>query len=64
MDERVLEVQRWLNKTYGGRAGFNEVTEDGITGWETVYRLIRALQLEMTIVSSNGNKGNCSPIST
>ncbi|MED0716784.1 hypothetical protein FB379_14014 [Aeribacillus composti] len=44
MDERVLEVQRWLNKTYGGRAGFNEVTEDGITGWKTVYRLIRALQ--------------------
>lgn len=49
MDERVLEVQQWLNVTYGSRLGFGSVEEDGYTGWDVVYGLIRALQLELGI---------------
>ncbi len=31
-DEMVLQTQQWLNKTYGGVAGFDVVPEDGKTG--------------------------------
>lgn len=43
MDEMVLEVQKWLNKTYDDI----NVAEDGYTGQETVKALIEALQHEL-----------------
>ncbi|RCX20395.1 peptidoglycan hydrolase-like protein with peptidoglycan-binding domain [Fontibacillus phaseoli] len=49
MDIRVLQTQKWLNTTYSGRVGYKEVVEDGITGWNTIYSLTRALQLELGI---------------
>ncbi|GAB1640086.1 glycoside hydrolase domain-containing protein [Krasilnikovia sp. MM14-A1259] len=49
MDSRVLETQRWLNKEYGSVTGFTTVTEDGITGWDTMHALTRALQYELGI---------------
>ena len=48
-DERVLQVQQWLNKTYGNDSRYNKITEDGKTGWSTIYALRRALQIELGI---------------
>lgn len=46
-DEAVLEVQQWLNATYGSVAGWVELSEDGATGWGTVYGLLHGLQHEL-----------------
>lgn len=43
MDEMVLEVQKWLNKTYDDI----NIAEDGYTGQGTVTALIKALQHEL-----------------
>lgn len=43
MDEMVLEVQKWLNKTYDDI----NIAEDGYTGQGTVTALIEALQHEL-----------------
>ena len=32
-DQRVLQVQQWLNETYKNDDRYNEITEDGLTGW-------------------------------
>lgn len=45
----VLETQQWLNKTYGTIAGFSKVTENGQTGWPTIYALREGLQHELGI---------------
>lgn len=57
MDAAVLSVQKWLNETYKGKAGYNPISEDGITGWGTVKALTVALQIEEGIASPNGNFG-------
>jgi RHS repeat-associated protein len=57
MDEMVLETQQWLNKTYGNDSRFNRVSENGRTGWETVYGLTRALQIEEGIQETSDNFG-------
>ena len=44
-DQMVLKVQQWLNNTYRGDKRFNEVPENGKTGWPTIYGLRRALQI-------------------
>lgn len=49
VDERVLEGQRWVNRTYGGVPGYVRCTEDGITGWATMYSLTMGLQRELGI---------------
>lgn len=49
MDDRVLQTQSWLNSTYGNNSSFVKVTEDGITGGNTVKALIRALQIELGV---------------
>lgn len=46
MDLKVLEVQKWLNLTYGNHPDFPAVTEDGLTGNSTIKALIRGLQIE------------------
>ena len=57
MDQMVLKTQQWLNKTYKGRSGYVEITEDGVTGWNTMEALITGLQIELGISSPNGNFG-------
>jgi peptidoglycan hydrolase-like protein with peptidoglycan-binding domain len=54
MDEMVLEVQEWVNDTYGDNPNYTPVTEDGITGGGTVDALITALQIEIGISSPDG----------
>lgn len=54
MDQMVLNTQKWLNKTYQGKAGYKSVGEDGVTGWGTMTALITALQIEIGIESPNG----------
>ncbi|KFZ03760.1 hypothetical protein V502_10683 [Pseudogymnoascus sp. VKM F-4520 (FW-2644)] len=52
IDYKVLEAQRWLNKTYADDKKVEQyvrVVEDGITGWKTMYALIRAMQWEIGI---------------
>ena len=47
IDEKVLEVQKWLNVTYKDNASWVIIDEDGYTGAGTVKGLIRALQIEL-----------------
>ena len=49
MDARILLAQNWLNTTYGSRAGWVKLEENGLTGWETIYGLRRGLQAELGI---------------
>lgn len=57
-DEMVRKTQQWLNQTYGGRTGYgNNITEDGITGINTVNALLRALQIELGITSTANSFG-------
>ncbi|MCU9595863.1 DUF1906 domain-containing protein [Caldibacillus thermolactis] len=57
-DERVRDVQRWLNETYSKYVGrYNSVEEDGRTGFRTVWALIRALQIELGIANTADNFG-------
>lgn len=46
MDQMVLKVQQWLNKTYNGKDGYIPIKEDGTTGWATTNALLVALQIE------------------
>ena len=52
MDEMVLATQKWLNRTYVNDNRFNQVEESGHTGWNTIFGLIRALQIELGIQQS------------
>ncbi|MBT8226912.1 MAG: DUF1906 domain-containing protein [Dactylosporangium sp.] len=53
----VLKAQQWVNATYASVSGYNSCTEDGITGWATMYSLTRALQHELGIVALSDNFG-------
>ena len=57
-DPYVYNVQKWLNDTYGSDSRFNTVTENGRTGWATIYALTRALQIELGIQNTADNFGN------
>ncbi|MEI3598132.1 DUF1906 domain-containing protein [Oceanobacillus sp. SE10311] len=57
MDEMVLQTQKWLNHNYSGVPGYNDITEDGYTGQQTVRALIRALQIELDIYPTSDNFG-------
>lgn len=48
-DPQVRKTQEWLNATYGSKAGWVRLDEDGLTGWSTIYGLRRALQAELGI---------------
>ncbi|WP_278628264.1 glycoside hydrolase domain-containing protein [Thomasclavelia cocleata] len=58
MDAMVLATQKWLNSTYGNDKRFNRITEDGLTGWNTIYALRRALQIEENITETSNNFGD------
>jgi peptidoglycan hydrolase-like protein with peptidoglycan-binding domain len=49
VDYRVQDSQAWLNRTYGDLIGWEALDEDGITGWQTIYGLRRALQVELGV---------------
>ncbi|HJV16374.1 MAG TPA: glycoside hydrolase domain-containing protein [Bacillales bacterium] len=57
MDEMVYTVQNWLNANYAGRTGFNPVEPSGVTGWETMHGLTRALQIELGIATPSDSVG-------
>lgn len=57
MDQMVLKAQKWVNATYTGVSGYNPCTENGMTGWETIYCLTRALQHELGITTLSDNFG-------
>lgn len=50
-DAMVYYTQKWLNQEYGNVPGFGSVPENGKTGWDTVYGLLRALQHELGITN-------------
>jgi peptidoglycan hydrolase-like protein with peptidoglycan-binding domain len=57
-DPWVTNTQNWLNSTYHGVIpGWEDVTVDGSSGWETVYGLIHALQWELGIAPVSDNFG-------
>ena len=55
MDIWVLKTQQWLNKPYTGKYGYNTIEENGQTGWDTIYALLRALQIEEGIAEPADN---------
>ena len=57
VDQMVLKAQQWVNATYTGISGYNPCTENGMTGWETIYCLTRALQHELGITTLSDNFG-------
>lgn len=61
-DYRVAEAQTWVNKTYKSRifdpVKFPPLIEDGITGWDTIHALTRALQWEVGITELSNNFGD------
>ena len=58
MDQWVLNSQNWLNNTYSGVSGYNVIQADGVTGWNTMYAITRALQHELGITSLSDNFGS------
>lgn len=56
-DKMVLKTQQWLNQTYKNKTGYVSVTENGNTGWNTIYALRRALQIELGITATSSNFG-------
>ena len=60
MDQMVLKTQKYLNENYRGKNGYNVISEDGITGWGTIYALTRALQIELGLSAPANNFGNAS----
>jgi peptidoglycan hydrolase-like protein with peptidoglycan-binding domain len=57
MDTWVQKSQQWLNSTYKSRAGYLLAPEDGLTGWDTMYALTTALQLELGITATSKTFG-------
>lgn len=56
-DPLVLKTQQWLNSTYGNDSRYNVIEENGLTGWNTIYALTRALQIELGITNTSNNFG-------
>ena len=57
MDIQVKLAQEWLNSTYNLTPGWVPVPEHGLTGWDTIYGLCRALQKELGISPVVANFG-------
>lgn len=53
-DQKVKNVQNWLNNTYEGNSNWVEIDADGMTGRSTVKGLIRALQIELNLSNVDG----------
>lgn len=57
VDLWVQKSQEWVNATYKSHAGFHPVETDGSTGWETMFALTRALQIELGIAELSDSFG-------
>ncbi|MFI9065638.1 glycoside hydrolase domain-containing protein [Streptomyces sp. NPDC053429] len=57
MDQKVLDAQKWVNKTYAAKPGYNACPENGQTGWSTMFALTRALQIELGIATPSDSFG-------
>lgn len=62
MDQMVVAVQQWLNKTYSSNSGYSNlfpggISEDGVTGTQVEQALVAALQIEEGISSPTGTFG-------
>lgn len=58
MDQKVYDTQAWLNLTYGEHSQWNELDQDGLIGWQTIYGMIRGLQIELGIPGLSDNFGD------
>lgn len=58
IDIKVQETQKWLNTTYGGHSQWKHLDEDGLIGWQTIFGLIRGLQIELGISTLSDNFGD------
>ena len=56
-DPYILNVQKWINNTFGNDSRFDRVDEDGIIGWGTIYGLIKGLQIKLGISTLANNFG-------
>lgn len=54
MSTEVLEGQKWLNETYGGRAGYHYVEETGLPGTAMSEALVSAAQIARGIEPVTG----------
>lgn len=54
----VLQVQEWLNDTYGSNSNFVPVDIDGIAGNSTCKALVRAMQIELGVSPVDGVWGD------
>lgn len=61
-DPYIYYTQKWLNDTYGNDSRFNTITENGKTGWSTIYTLTRALQIELGIQATAYNSEKISNV--
>ncbi|WIV57979.1 glycoside hydrolase domain-containing protein [Amycolatopsis nalaikhensis] len=57
MDQKVLNAQQWVNATYHAVPGYQPCTENGVTGWATMFSLTHALQHELGITTLSTNFG-------
>lgn len=53
----VMNSQKWVNTKYASVSGVPHLTEDGVTGWGTMYALTRALQHELGITALSDSFG-------
>lgn len=56
-DPWVVQTQQWYVDTYQHRPGYLPIAVDGQTGWNTMYALTRALQIELGISSPSDSFG-------
>ena len=54
----VVQVQEWLNSTYGSNPNFVTVDTDGIAGNSTCKALVRAIQIELNVTPVDGVWGD------
>lgn len=52
-----MASQAWLNATYDDNPGYQPIEVDGSTGWQTMYALTRALQIELGISPTSTSFG-------
>src|SRR4051794_1061699 len=57
VDEMVLKAQQFVNMYYAAQPDIPTVSEDGNTGWATMYALTRCLQYEIGITALSDTFG-------
>lgn len=57
VDLWVQKAQGWLNTTYQNVPGYQVIDADGYTGWNTMFALTRAIQIELGITALSDTFG-------